>query len=250
MKSKNFKKITILGILFIATLSVLLNIFLYKQMRKYYTLLYAHELDPIGLSYFQDESIQHPAGKRIVVFFGDSRAAQWIAPSMDEFSFINRGIGNQTSAQVLLRFEEHVLPFQPEIIILQVCINDLKTIPLFPERKRGIIDNCKTNIGRITKKSLDLGATVILTTVFPTSGDVPLERRLVWSNDIYQAINEVNQFILSYHHKGVTIFDTTSILSNSAGHTRPEYVHDLLHLNADGYQTLNNELMLIMKRLK
>lgn len=40
--------------------------------------------------------------------------------------------GAQTSAQVVWRFAEHIAPLQPDKIILQVGINDLKTIPLFP----------------------------------------------------------------------------------------------------------------------
>jgi lysophospholipase L1-like esterase len=45
------------------------------------------------------------------------------------FSFVNRGINTQTSAQVLGRFDKHVVPLHPNIVIVQVGINDLKTIP-------------------------------------------------------------------------------------------------------------------------
>ncbi len=54
-------------------------------------------------------------------------------------AFVNRGIGNQTTAQVLGHFHAHVAPLHPQTIILQVGINDLKTIPLFPEQAETII---------------------------------------------------------------------------------------------------------------
>jgi lysophospholipase L1-like esterase len=136
------------------------------------------------------------------------------------------------------------------MVIIQVCMNDLKTIPLFSERKQEIITDCEENIEMLVQKSLDLNATVILITVFPTSGNVPLARRLVWSNDGYEAIKEVNRFILSLKNEKVIVFDTASILSDSDGNLKPEYVHDLLHLNDKGYEILNIELVKILAYLK
>lgn len=230
--------------------SIILNSILYKELVKYYKLLYASQLDPLGLSYFQDASTQKTYDKPVIVFYGDSRAAQWIAPETDDYIFINRGIGNQTSAQVLLRFEEHIQSIQPDVIIIQVCVNDLKTIPLFPEQKDEIIANCETNIESIVQKSLAADPIVILTTVFPTSGNVPLTRRLVWSGDVDDAIGEVNNFIRNYQADNLIIFDTAVILSNDAGNTRSEYVYDLLHLNSAGYDALNSELTKILDGLK
>ena len=129
-------------------------------------------------------------------------------------------------------------------------INDLKTIPLFPERKQEIIENCEANIQKIVQDSLDTNVTVILTTIFPTSGNVPLARRPVWSDDIYQAINEVNLFIESLGSDQVIVFNTASLLSNADGNTKSEYSLDLLHLTANGYGTLNLELVKALQSLQ
>lgn len=230
--------------------SIALNAILYRELRKYYGLLYESQLEPLGLSYFQGESTPQSNDVPIVVFFGDSRAAQWSAPQVEGYTFINRGIGNQTSAQVLLRFEEHIQSLHPDVVIIQVCVNDLKTIPLFPEQQDKIISDCKTNIGSIVQKSLELKSAVILTTIFPTSGNIPLARRPVWSDEIDKAIDDVNNFIMNYKADNVVIFDTTRILSNSEGDTKSEYVYDLLHLNDKGYEALNAELVKILADLK
>lgn len=245
-----YKTIVIGVVLFALVVSGVLNIVLYKELTGYYKLLYAGELDPLGLSYFQDQENEISTIFPIVVFFGDSRAAQWIIPPVDGFNFVNRGIGNQTSAQVANRFDAHIKPLKPQIIIVQVGINDLKTIPLFPERKQEIIDNCEANIEKIVYDSLNANTTVILTTIFPVSGNVPLTRRLVWSDDIYQAIDEVNIFIASLEDEKVIIFDTASILSNAERKIKPEYRLDLLHLNEYGYETLNLELVKILEHIK
>ena len=249
-KIKRYKRFMIVALLVALVVSVLLNIVLFKQLLGYYKLLYAGELDPLGLSYFQDQGAEISDDLPKVVFFGDSRAAQWSAPTAAGFTFINRGIGNQTSSQVASRFAAHVSPLDPQIIILQVGINDLKTIPLFPERKQEIIETTEANIQKIVQDSLDADAAVILTTIFPASGNVPLARRLIWSNDVYLAIDEVNLFIQSLENEKVIIFDTASLLSNAEGKTKPEYSFDLFHINQFGYETLNIELLKLLERLK
>jgi lysophospholipase L1-like esterase len=218
--------------------SLLINYYLFLQAKAYYLELKAVRLDPLGLSVFPDAA---NSGQTKVVFFGDSRAASWPAPS-DQFQFINRGIGAQTTAQVALRFDAHIKPLQPQILILQVGINDLKTISLFPERKESIITNCKANIARIIQQSLDLGMTVILTTIFPI-GDVPVERGFFWSDDIALAVNEVNAYIASLASDQVLVFDAYALLAGENGLMRLEYSRDELHINQAGYTVLNTALV-------
>jgi len=241
------KKIVVASILFVLIFSVSTNIVLAINLKKYYSLLYASELDPLGLSQYGNEP--QPTTQPVVVFFGDSRAAQWIHPEAEDFTFINRGIGNQTSAQVVNRFNAHVKPLQPKVIIIQVGINDLKTIPLFPERKQEIISNCEANIQEIVQDSIDIKAKVVLTTIFPV-GKVSFPRNLIWSEDIDKAIGEVNNYIISLSDTDVIVFDTANILSSNDGKTKSEYKYDLLHLNELGYQALNPELIKILEKIK
>lgn len=205
----------------------------------------------MGLSYFNSSSTEKAlisSQQTLVVFFGDSRAANWPPPNLAGFKFINRGVGAQTSAQTLYRFDEHVKSLHPPIVVLQVGINDLKTIPLFPERKEAIIANCKENIQRIVTQSVNNGATVILTTIFPT-GQVSWARSLFWSSDVDQAVNQVNRFIYSLETRDVYVFDAYSLLTDN-GSVREEYYEDTLHLKVAGYEILNTELGRILVRLK
>ncbi len=250
MKQSRLKKGFQAALLFIFIFSIFLNVFLYSQLRKYYTLLYAVELDPLGLSVFQNtEQINSDANAQTVVFYGDSRAAQWTNPNIEGFTFINRGIGNQTTIQILHRFETHIAPLQPDIIILQAGVNDLKTIPLFSGRKQEIISNCKEHIQQIINKSLQLNSVVIVSTIFPT-GNVPLQRRLVWSDDIPRAILEVNGYIRSLSTHKVIVFDVAKLLSDENGKMKQEYGYDELHLNQAGYDVLNVELAKLLESIK
>jgi hypothetical protein len=206
----------VFALTFVALLaSVALNITFFVQGRQYYLQLNETRLDPLGLSYFTSTNGQpDPADldRPAVVFFGDSRAADWPAPNLDRFDFINRGIGAQTSSQALLRFDDHVTPLRPRVVALQIGVNDLKTLALFPERKEVIIAACKDNIRRIVGRAGEIGATVILTTIFPV-GEPPLERMPFWSSDISRGVDEVNGYIRSLAAPNVVVLDAYAILA-------------------------------------
>jgi len=234
--------------------SIALNYFLYELGRKYYLELNTTRLDPLGLSSFSTASEQldlTSPERTTVVFFGDSRAESWPSPVMEDFEFINRGIGSQTSEQVLGRFKYHIKPLRPDVIVVQVGINDLKAIPLFPERKEGIVANCEENIEQIVSLSLAAGAKVILTTIFPI-GEVPIERKPFWSDEVALAVNEVNEYIGSLEGRSVVVLNAYSILVGEGGLMliEHEYSQDLLHLNSTGYERLNSEFVKTLRELK
>ncbi|MEA5466629.1 SGNH/GDSL hydrolase family protein [Leptothoe sp. PORK10 BA2] len=219
--------------------SVALNFFLYGQLTKYYVELNQVRLDPLGLSYYnQDLKLSEKGDTKRVVIFGDSRAEDWTAPNLEGYEFINRGVGGQTSAQAIQRFESHVGELDPDIVVIQVGVNDLKAIPLMPESRNIIIDLCRSNIRQMVEKSQALGAVVIVTTILPV-GEVPLIRQPVWSDDIAQAINEVNGYIGSLADDQVMIFDGFSAIADGEGLLSENHRKDELHLNEQGYTRLN-----------
>jgi lysophospholipase L1-like esterase len=247
-KQKRLFSLTLLLCLVALVVSLAFNALLFIQARYYYLQLNEINLDPLGLRAFSANSLPQDipaASTATVVFFGDSRAEMWSAPTnLKGFSFVNRGINNQTTAQVLGRFDKHVVPLRPNIIVVQVGINDLKTIPLFPERKAAIISNCKANIQQLVARSVNSGATVILTTIFPT-GPVPLTRQPFWSPDIAQAVSEVNAYLYSLKARDVLILDAYSLLAHK-GQAQSNYVRDTLHFNEKGYKVLNQELTKVL----
>lgn len=223
--------------------SVALNFLLYSQVRKYYFELNATRLDPMGVSYYPANSQETTKRDRPrIVFLGDSRAASWPSPDINGYEFINRGIGSQTSIQVSERFDQHVRPLKPDIIVIQVGINDLKTIALFPDHRDAIVANCKANITRMVEASKRLGATVIITTIFP-AGEVPLARKPFWSDAIGQAVKEVNAYIVTLAGDRTIVVDAFSLLADSQGVMVQKYAIDELHLNEQGYTILNQELV-------
>lgn len=223
--------------------SLLANVGAAWLVKKLYSDVNALRLDPLQLSLYGDGVPDKSVGTKRVVFFGDSRALSWSSPEVAGFEFINRGIGHQTSEQIRLRWAQHVAPLQPDVVVLQLCVNDLKTIPLFPERRDAIVQQCQNNLQAIVEQAREVGSNVVLTTVFPL-GEVPLERKLFWSDDVATAISEINAFIYTLEGDGVLVADAYQVLrGDNTAQIRPEYSRDLLHLNAKGYAVLNQNLL-------
>jgi lysophospholipase L1-like esterase len=238
----------ILILVVLLALSLVANIIILRSAWLYYKDANAARLNPLGLSYYPTDEIQtveKEPGQKVVVFYGDSRAAQWRFPNgagiESGFVFIDRGVDNQTASQVAGRFEAHIRPLQPDIIILQMCINDLKTIPLFPDSRDIIVQNCKNEITAIAAKSQEIGAALIITTIFPF-GQLPPERRLLWSDDVHQSLEDINTYIQSLAAENILILDTFPILADEQGIVKEEYRFDFLHINGPAYEALNKQL--------
>jgi lysophospholipase L1-like esterase len=238
----------ILALCLVLAVSLFLNVRLFRQAKGYYLEMNQARLDPLNLNEFVDEPMTL-SEQPTVMFFGDSRAAAWPNPSLTTFHYVNRGIGAQTTTQVWGRYEAHVRPQPPAVLILQVGINDLKTIPLFPQNRQAIVDSTITHIEAIVAAATSQGSTVILTTIFPT-GRVPLERQLFWSEDIAIAIQEVNAALTKMAGPNVILLDTHALLVDETGATQTAFYQDTLHLNSAGYTHLNQALIPLLQDLK
>ena len=215
--------------------------------------MYTEKLDPIGLNYYPISSSLAPsdANKRLkprLMFYGDSRALSWTHPALEQYEFMNRAIGGQTSIQIVSRFQQHVATYQPDIIILQLCVNDLKMIPLFPTQEKEIISNCKNNLQQLLQLAQNIQAKVILSTVFPL-GDISLMRKVfgIRETPIIKAIDEVNAYIYSLADDNTVILDAYRLLKGESKKIDPRYNQDWLHLNASGYEILNTELVKLLE---
>jgi lysophospholipase L1-like esterase len=74
-----------------------------------------------------DKSLKPPApGENRVVFFGDSITDMWhLDESFPNKPYINRGIGGQTTSQMLVRFRQDVIDLRPKAVIILAGTNDI-----------------------------------------------------------------------------------------------------------------------------
>ncbi len=66
------------------------------------------------------------AGENRVVFFGDSITDIWkLAEYFPGKPYINRGIGGQTTPQMLVRFRQDVIDLHPKVVVILAGTNDI-----------------------------------------------------------------------------------------------------------------------------
>lgn len=250
MKSTT-KRVTIVLLVFALLVSIALNVLFCCQALKYYCALQLSSLDPTGSKKYavQNLQLQEPQpGQVRVVLFGDSRIACWNPlPSAGNCQLLNRGIVGETSAQTLLRLERDVISLKPAVVILQVGINDLKTIGVFPKLKDDIINSCRNNITTIVDKMSIHNIQSVILTIFPP-GSISLFRRPIWSEEIYRGIEEVNEIINNLDARGAAVVNCDSILA-SGRNIKAEYARDTFHLTSAGYEALNNSLNPVLEEL-
>jgi lysophospholipase L1-like esterase len=252
---------TAVGALIVALVaSVGGNLYLVHATESYVDMAEAIRLDPGGLKTYASDRANAPADFGggapknhetipLLLFFGDSRALMWSAPTTPTgYRVVNRGIGNQTTAQMLLRFDADVTPLHPAVIVLEGGVNDLKAIAEFPAKRAEIVADCEANLERLVEQCRKTGATVVLVTVFEI-GEVAVWRRPFWSNDVSAAVREVNAFLPRLAGPKIVLFDANPVLRGGRGEIQPDYQLDHLHLSSAGYLALNEKLVPLLASL-
>jgi lysophospholipase L1-like esterase len=238
------------GLALVGLVAIVVAIGMGKAAVDYFDMSEAIRLDPAGLKvYAASPPAAVPPGGRVVEFFGDSRSLMWTAPAgLAGYTVVDRGIGRQTTAQILLRFDADVLSLHPAVLVLEAGVNDLKTIAAFPEKRAEIVADCEANLKDLVDRSTSAGARVVLVTVFDI-GHVPLWRKPFWSPEVEAAVRDVNAYLPSLTGPRVVLFDANAVLEASPGEIRPEYQLDHLHLTAAGYGALNEKLVPLLASL-
>lgn len=233
-------KIVLITVAAVFALSLAGNVVLFRQCKAFYLREGMQRLDPIGRGE-KPRTTDQETGIH-VVFFGDSRAKQWVTPNAGGYRFSNHGIAGQTTEQIRLRTAGVLAEKEVDIVVLEAGMNDLKFIPLMPERRKEITDRCIANLREIIARLRESGCKVVICTVFPC-GEVPLQRKMWWSPEVDESIAEVNRAILAMSGKEVIVFDAHAILARPDGRVREEFETDLLHVNAAAYAALNAGLL-------
>lgn len=238
----------LLFLLALLLLSLVFNVFFIKHSRHFFRLFSLTRLDPLGLNQIDtahDADLAAQPGD-VVVFVGDSRAAAWPAPeALPGFVFVNRGINGHTAVQTSQRYNLHVAPLQPDVVIIQVGGNDLISIAVLAANQEEIIQICQENIKNLVEQSQQSGATVILSTIMPSRAPIGIDR-LYWSKAAETAVTTVNQYIRSLESENVIILDAYALLAEADGQLAIPYAADDIHINEAGYERLNQEVVQLL----
>jgi lysophospholipase L1-like esterase len=167
-----------------------------------------------------------------VVFFGNSITIGWLntMPSFFESkSYINRGIGGQTTPQMLIRFRQDVIDLHPRVVVILAGTNDIagNTGPMTLDE---ILDNLKS----MTELAKANGIAVVLCSVLPAS-DYPWRPGL--NPDV--KIPELNRMIETYAlESGTTYLDYFMAMVNDSNGMDKDLAADGVHPTRKGYEIM------------
>lgn len=245
------KRFVFFSFLIIFLCSLVLNGVLFYTANKFYTQFKMAKVFPTHENFYQSKNAQLPEKtQKRAVLFGDSRIHQWKKlPQIDGVEFVNRGIGGETTAQLRARFEPDVLALDPDMVILQLGINDLVTIGLQPKLEKMIVQQCRENLSFFVETLQAKSIEVILLTIIPPA-QPSLARLPVWSEHIPQQVAKINRYWLSLPATAkLHVVDTAKILTNESGKWHENVNKDTLHLTPIGYEYLNQAILTIVKTL-
>lgn len=168
-----------------------------------------------------------------VVFMGDSITELWPRQRPGFFAsddFLGRGIGGQTTAEVLVRFRQDVIELHPKYVALMVGTNDVA-------ENNGVIsvENMLKNVISMCELAKANKIKVLLCSVTPC-------KEYSWrkETDPQTKIPAFNALMKDYadHTKGVTYVDYFSALTDGNNACKPEYTVDNCHLTDAGYEVI------------
>jgi lysophospholipase L1-like esterase len=131
--------------------------------------------------------------ERRVIFFGDSITDNWpIDQSFPDKGYINRGIGGQTTPQMLLRFRQDVINLGPSVVVLLAGTNDIagNTGPM-------TIAQIEANIESMAELARAHGIQLILCSVTPVH-DYTQRSIGMFATRPPEKVLELNRWIKSY----------------------------------------------------
>jgi lysophospholipase L1-like esterase len=171
------------------------------------------------------------AGERRVVFFGDSITDMWpLEKYFPGKPYINRGIGGQTTPQMLVRFRDDVVNLHPAAVVILAGTNDIagNTGPMSLEEIEG-------NYASLAELAAAHDIRVVLSSVLPVHNYTPQSLNL-FAQRSPEKILELNRWMREYCSSHPCVYlDYFSAMVDPHGLLKKELAEDGLHPNAGGY---------------
>ncbi len=188
----------------------------------------------------ENEQLKKIADPNRVVFMGNSITQGWSNFDASFFSdnpFVNRGIGGQTSPQMLIRFKPDVVNLNPKAVVIMAGINDIagNTGPI-------TIENTAENIISMAEIAKANEIKVFICSTLPAI-DFP------WSPGMEPGpkVVKLNSILKNYcDSNNIPYVDYFSAMSDEKGGLKvPEYTtaDDLVHPNLAGYKVMEKIIL-------
>lgn len=182
----------------------------------------------------QNEKVASPtSGENRVVFMGDSITDNWARRRGSFFTenhYVGRGIGGQTTPQMLIRFQPDVIALKPKVVVILAGTNDIagNTGP-------ASLEDIENNLMSMTTLAKAHGIHVVLSSVMPVCDYI----RPQTTKRPPEKIIALNAWMKEYADKnGFVYLDYYPAMLDDKQMLKKEWTDDGLHPNDAGYAAI------------
>jgi lysophospholipase L1-like esterase len=165
-----------------------------------------------------------------VIFLGDSITDAW---RLDQYfpgkPYINRGIGGQTTAQMLVRFRRDVVDLKPKVVVILAGTNDIagNTGPMS-------LEDIEANFTTIAELARVHGIAVVFSSIIPVHNYTP-QSEITFPLRSPEKILELNRWLKNACAAGGHVYlDYFGAMVDDKGFLKRELAEDGLHPNKLG----------------
>ncbi len=182
-----------------------------------------------------DSQLRPPAaGDNRVVFFGDSITDSWkLDDSFPGKQYINRGIGGQTTPQMLVRYRQDVVDLQPKVVVILAGTNDIagNTGPMRNE-------DIEANFASFAELARVHNIRVVYSSILPVHNYTDRAKDF-FAQRPQARILALNEWLKDYCAKNKIVYlDYFSALVDDKGMLKKDLADDGLHPNTAGFKVM------------
>jgi len=180
-------------------------------------------------------SLEPPApGENRVVFFGDSITDIWhLDRSFPGKPYVNRGIGGQTTSQMLVRFRQDVVDLEPKVVVILAGTNDIAG-------NTGKIANedIEANFATMAELAHQHHIRVVFSSILPVYNYTPQSQEFFNSRPMSRIV-ALNQWLKGYCAAGSSVYlDYFDSMLDDKGMLKRDLADDGLHPNEAGFAVM------------
>ena len=206
-----------------------------EQYREGLIKLWMNDFGNLGRYRDANAKLEPPsANENRVVFMGDSITDIW---HLDKFfpgkPYVNRGIGGQTTPQMLIRFRPDVIALSPKVVVILAGTNDISgnTGPM-------TLGEIEANLETMTELARLHNIRVVLSSVLPVNNYTE-RSKLFFPLRPPDQILELNRWIKDYAtHNNFIYLDYFSAMVDDKGLLQRDLSEDGLHPNDKGFAVM------------
>ena len=180
-------------------------------------------------------ALKAPApGENRVVFFGDSITDIWkLEDSFPGKPYLNRGIGGQTTPQMLVRFRQDVIDLYPKVVVILAGTNDIagNTGPMR-------LEDIEADYASMAELARANHIAVVFSSVLPVHNYTPKSQDF-FAQRSPEKILALNRWLKDYcAGNGLFYLDYFTAMVDEKGLLKRDLAEDGLHPNAAGFKIM------------